>query len=321
MLRFITCRVLAMIPSLLIVSIVVFSLLHLVPGDPAQQYFGVNAKPEALEAMRKELGLDRPVHEQYLTWLWGLLHGDLGMSLIHRTPITEMFASRLPVTIELVALSMVVAIVLGVGAGVISGTRQYSRVDFTISMLGLTGISLPNFWLGTMLALVFSVKLGWLPFGGYVPFSEDPIGNIKSMIMPSLSLGLVSASIIMRMTRSALMDVSRRDYIRTARAKGAPEGMVVRRHMLKNALIPVTTVAGMEAGYMFGGAFLVEAVFYLPGVPTYALAAVLQRDYPVLQAATLLIAVAFMTINLGVDVLNAYIDPRQRESIARMATA
>lgn len=308
-----------MIPSLLIVSMVVFSLLHLVPGDPAQQYFGVNAKPEAVEAMRRELGLDRPVHEQYLSWLWDLLHGDLGTSLIHRTSILDLFASRLPVTAQLVLFSMVIALVIGVGAGIISGTRQYSRLDFAISMFGLTGISLPNFWLGTMLALVFSVKLGLLPFGGYVPFSEDPVGNIKSMIMPSLSLGLVSASIIMRMTRSALVDISRRDYIRTARAKGAPEGMVVRRHMLKNALIPVTTIAGMEAGYMFGGAFLVEAVFYLPGVPTYALAAVLQRDYPVLQAATLLIAVAFMAINLGVDVLNAYIDPRQRESMTRPA--
>lgn len=318
MLRYITYRVLAMIPSLLIVSIVVFSLIHLVPGDPAQQYFGVSAKPEALEAMRRELGLDRPVHEQYLRWLSGLLRGDLGTSLIHRTPITEMFASRLPVTLELVTFAMIIAVILGVGAGLLSGTRQYSRLDFAISVLGLTGISLPNFWLGTMLALVFSVKLGLLPFGGYIPFSEDPLGNIKSMIMPALSLGLVSASIIMRMTRSALMDISRRDYIRTARAKGLAENAVVTRHMLKNAVIPVTTVAGMEAGYMFGGAFLVEAVFYLPGVPTYALAAVLQRDYPVLQAATLLIAVAFMSINLFVDVLNAYIDPRQRESMGRM---
>jgi peptide/nickel transport system permease protein len=307
-----------MIPSLLVVSLVVFSLIHLVPGDPAQQYFGVSAKPEALEAMRHELGLDKPVHEQYITWLWGLLHGDLGTSLIHRTPITEMFASRFPVTLELVGLSMVIALVLGVSAGAISGTRHYSRLDFLISILGLTGISLPNFWLGTMLALVFSVKLGLLPFGGYVPFSEDPVGNFKSMLLPSLSLGLVSASIIMRMTRSSLVDVSRRDYIRTARAKGIPEEMVVRRHMLKNALIPVTTVAGMEAGYMFGGAFLVEAVFYLPGIPTFALASVLQRDYPVLQAATLLIAVMFMVINLGVDVLNAYIDPRQRIAVTRM---
>ncbi len=321
MLRYITYRILAMIPSLLIVSIVVFSLIHLVPGDPAQQYFGVSAKPEALEAMRRELGLDRPVHEQYLAWLWGLLHGDLGTSLIHRTPITEMFASRLPVTLQLVTFAMVIAVVLGVSAGIISGTRQYSRLDFAISVLGLTGISLPNFWLGTMLALVFSVKLGLLPFGGYVPFSEDPIANIKSMIMPALSLGLVSASIIMRMTRSSLMDISRRDYIRTARAKGASENAVVSRHMLKNAVIPITTVAGMEAGYMFGGAFLVEAVFYLPGIPTYALAAVLQRDYPVLQAATLLIAIAFMSINLFVDVLNAYIDPRQRESMARLASS
>lgn len=320
MLRFITYRLLAMIPSLFVVSLVVFSLIHLVPGDPAQQYFGVSAKPEALEAMRRQLGLDRPVHEQYIHWLWGLLHGDLGNSLIHRTPIAEMFASRLPVTLELVGLSMLIALILGVSAGVISATRQYSRLDFLISVLGLTGISLPNFWLGTMLALVFSVKLGLLPFGGYIPFTEDPLGNLKAMLMPSLSLGLVSASIIMRMTRSSLIDVSRRDYIRTARAKGASEETVVRRHMLKNSLIPVTTVAGMEAGYMFGGAFLVEAVFYLPGVPTFALAAVLQRDYPVLQAATLLIAVMFMAINLGVDVLNAYIDPRQRIAATTMTS-
>jgi peptide/nickel transport system permease protein len=308
-----------MIPSLFVVSVVVFSLIHLVPGDPAQQYFGVSAKPEALEAMRHELGLDRPVHEQYMHWLWGLLHGDLGTSLIHRKSIAELFASRLPVTLELVGLSMVVALAIGVVAGVISATRQYSRLDFLISVLGLTGISLPNFWLGTMLALVFSVKLGLLPFGGYTPFTEDPIGNLKCMLLPALSLGLVSASIIMRMTRSSLIDVSRRDYIRTARAKGVSEETVVRRHMLKNSWIPVTTIAGMEAGYMFGGAFLVEAVFYLPGVPTFALAAVLQRDYPVLQAATLLIAVMFMLINLGVDILNAYVDPRLRLSTSRMA--
>jgi peptide/nickel transport system permease protein len=312
-------RLLAMIPTLFIVSLVVFSLIHLVPGDPAQQYFGVSANPEAVEAMRRQLGLDQPVYEQYIRWLLGVLQGDFGSSLIHGKPITEMFASRMAVTLELVALSMVIALVLGITAGVISATRQYSRMDFFISVFGLAGISLPNFWLGTMLAFVFSVKLGILPFGGYVSFTEDPIGNIKSMIMPALSLGLVSASIIMRMARSSLIDVSRRDYVRTARAKGLQEASIVRRHVLRNSLVPVTTIAGMEAGYMLGGAFLVEAVFFLPGVPTYILSAVLQRDYPVLQAGALLIAVSFMFINLGVDVLNAFLDPRQRDAIARQA--
>jgi peptide/nickel transport system permease protein len=196
--------------------------------------------------------------------------------------------------------------------GVLAALRHNSAVDLGLTSLGMIGLSLPNFWLGTMLVFLFSVRMQWFPPGGFVSFTEDPVGNLKSMALPAFSLGVVSASVIMRMTRSSMLEVVRQDYVRTARAKGLTGLLIVRRHLLKNALIPVITVAGMEVGYLFGGAFLIENVFYLPGIATYALLAVNQRDYPVLQTVVLLVTFVFMLINLVVDVIYTYLDPRLR---------
>jgi peptide/nickel transport system permease protein len=312
MLRYIRIRLLAMIPVLVGMSILVFVMMRLIPGDAAVVFLGTKPTPEAVAAFRHKAGLDKPIYVQYFDWIGRLAHGDLGMSLTTGTDIRAELINRLPITLELTLLAILIAIVIAVPLGVIAALRHNSVVDLGLTSLGMIGLSLPNFWLGTMLVLFFSVKEQWFPPGGFVPFTDDPLGNLKAMALPAISLGVVSASVIMRMTRSSMLEVVRQDYVRTARAKGLTNGLINRRHLLKNALIPVITVAGMEMGYIFGGAFLIEAVFYLPGIATYALLAVNQRDYPVLQTVVLLVTVVFMLINLGVDLLYTWLDPRLR---------
>jgi peptide/nickel transport system permease protein len=251
---------------------------------------------------------------QYFDWIGRLLRGDVGISLTTGTDIKTELLNRLPITAELTILAMLIAVVVAVPLGILAALNHNKGLDLGLTSLGMIGLSLPNFWLGTLLAFFFAIKFPIFPPGGYVPFSEDPVGNLKSMALPALSLGLVSASVVMRMTRSSMLEVIRQDYVRTARAKGLREVAITRGHLLKNALIPVITVVGMEFGYIFGGAFLVEAVFYLPGVATYTLLAVNQRDYPVLQTVVLLVTLIFMLINLIVDVLYTYLDPRLRVS-------
>jgi peptide/nickel transport system permease protein len=302
----------AMVPVLIGMSIIVFVMMRLIPGDVAVVFLGTKPTPEAVAAFRHKVGLDKPIYVQYFDWIGRLARGDLGISLTTGTDIRTELINRLPVTLELTLLAMLVAVVIAVPLGVIAALRHNTVVDLGLTSLGMIGLSLPNFWLGTMLAFLLAVRVQWFPPGGFVPFSEDPLGNLKAMVLPAFSLGLVSASIIMRMTRSSMLEVVRQDYVRTARAKGLTGILIVRRHLLKNALIPVITVAGMEVGYIFGGAFLIEAVFYLPGIATYALLAVNQRDYPVLQTVVLLVTFAFMLINLIVDVLYTYLDPRLR---------
>ena len=312
MLRYIQTRLLAMIPVLLGMSILVFVVMRLIPGDVAVVFLGTKPTPEAVAAFREKVGLDKPMYLQYFDWIGRLAHGDLGISLTTGTDIRSELLSRLPVTAELTFLAIAFAIVISVPLGVIAALNHNKAIDLGLTSLGMIGLSLPNFWLGTLLAFFFAIKVQWFPPGGFIPFTDDPIGNLKSMALPALSLGLVSASIIMRMTRSSMLEVIRQDYVRTARAKGLGTSAVTRAHMLKNALIPVITVAGMEVGYIFGGAFLIEAVFYLPGIATYALLAVNQRDYPVLQTVVLLVTFVFMLINLAVDILYTYLDPRLR---------
>lgn len=310
--RLIRTRLLAMVPVLVGMSILVFVTMRLIPGDAAVVFLGTKPTPEAIAAFREKAGLDQPMYLQYLDWIGRLARGDMGLSLTTGSDIKSELISRLPITAELTFLAMLIAVVIAVPLGIIAALNHNKGLDLGLTSLGMIGLSLPNFWLGTLLAYVFAIKVQWFPPGGYIPFSEDPIGNLKSMTLPALSLGLVSASIIMRMTRSSMLEVVRQDYVRTARAKGLRESAITRGHLLKNALIPVITVAGMEIGYIFGGAFLVEAVFYLPGVATYALLAVNQRDYPVLQTIVLLVTLAFMLVNLVVDILYTYLDPRLR---------
>ena len=314
MLRYLRTRLLAMIPVLIGMSVLVFVTMRLIPGDVAVVFLGTKPTPEAIAAFREKAGLDQPIYIQYFDWIGRLFRGDLGISLTTGSDIKSELLTRLPITAELTFLAMVIAVVIAVPLGVIAALNHNKGLDLGLTSLGMVGLSLPNFWLGTLLAYFFAIRVQWFPPGGYIPFTEDPIGNLKSMALPAFSLGLVSASIIMRMTRSSMLEVVRQDYVRTARAKGLRENVVVRGHLLKNALIPVITVAGMEIGYIFGGAFLVEAVFYLPGIATYALLAVNQRDYPVLQTIVLLVTLVFMLVNLLVDILYTYLDPRLRVS-------
>lgn len=314
MLRYIRNRILAMIPVLVGMSILVFVVMRLIPGDAAVVFLGTKPTPEALAAFRAKAGLDQPMYVQYFDWIGRLAKGDLGISLTTGSDIRTEILTRLPITAELTLLAMLVAVVVAVPLGVLAALNHNKGLDVGLTSLGMIGLSLPNFWLGTLLAYFFAIRVQWFPPGGFIPFSEDPIGNLKSMTLPAISLGLVTASIIMRMTRSSMLEVVRQDYVRTARSKGLKESAITRGHLLKNALIPVITVAGMEMGYIFGGAFLVEAVFYLPGVATYALLAVNQRDYPVLQTIVLLVTLVFMLVNLLVDVLYTYLDPRLRVS-------
>lgn len=310
MLRYIRTRLLAMVPVLIGMSILVFVTMRLIPGDVAVVFLGTKPTPEAIAAFREKAGLDKPMYLQYFDWIGRLMRGDLGISLTTGADIKSELASRLPITAELTFLATFVAVMVALPLGVIAALNHNKAFDLGLTSLGMVGLSLPNFWLGTLLAYMFALKVQWFPPGGYIPFNEDPIGNLKSMALPAISLGLVSASIIMRMTRSSMLEVVRQDYVRTARAKGLRQATITRGHMLKNALIPVITVAGMEVGYIFGGAFLVEAVFYLPGIATYTLLAVNQRDYPVLQTVVLLVTLVFMLVNLLVDLLYTYLDPR-----------
>ncbi len=312
MLRYLRTRLLAMIPVLIGMSVLVFVTMRLIPGDAAVVFLGTKPTPEAIAAFREKAGLDQPMYIQYFDWIGRLVRGDMGISLTTGSDIKSELLTRLPITAELTFLAMVIAVVIAVPLGVVAALNHNKGLDLGLTSLGMVGLSLPNFWLGTLLAYFFAIRVQWFPPGGFIPFSEDPIGNLKSMALPAFSLGLVSTSIIMRMTRSSMLEVVRQDYVRTARAKGLRESVVTRSHLLKNALIPVITVAGMEIGYIFGGAFLVEAVFYLPGVATYALLAVNQRDYPVLQTIVLLVTLVFMLVNLVVDILYTYLDPRLR---------
>lgn len=314
MLRYIRARIFAMLPVLLGMSVLVFLIMRLIPGDAAVVFLGTKPTPEAVEAFRDRAGLNDPLYVQYFTWMGSLLKGDLGLSLTTGTDIKGEIISRVPVTLELMFLSVLLAIIIALPLGIIAALRHNSSTDVLVTSFGMVGLSLPNFWLGTLLVFFFSVKLGWFPAGGYVPITKDFWGNLHSMALPSISLGLVSASVIMRMTRASMLEVIGQDYVRTAQAKGLMYRAVVVRHMLKNALIPILTVVGMECGYLFGGAFLIEAVFYIPGLATYSLLAVSQRDYPVLQTVVLLVTFVFMLINLIVDILYAYLDPRLRLS-------
>lgn len=312
MFRYIFRRLLWMIPVIIIMSVLVFVMMRVIPGDAAFIALGVYATDGAIEAYRIRLGLDKPLYIQYFIWVQDFLSGEFGISLTTGVSIKEEMYRRLPVTLELTALSIALATLIGIPAGLLAGNRKNSIVDFTVSTVGLTGLSIPNFWLGTVLVLVFTVQRQLLPPSGYVRISESLIDNLRHLILPVIALAVVSSSVIMRVTRTSTIEVLRRDYVRTAQAKGAPDRVITKRHVLKNALIPVITVIGMEAGYIFGGAFLVEAVFLIPGIATWSLYAISQRDYPVLQATTMVVVIIFMAINLVVDIMYTYLDPRLR---------
>jgi len=297
-------RVVLALPVLLGVSIVVFTMIRLIPGDPAQLMAGQAATQEIITEIRRDLGLDRPIVVQYAYFLRNAIRGDLGHSLFNRAPVTEELALRFPRTLRLGLASMLVAAAIGVPAGIISATRHLSWVDSLVMVVALAGVSMPVFWLGLNLILIFAVRLQWLPAIGHESWAH--------LILPAVTLGAASAAIIARMTRSAMLEVLRQDYVRTARAKGVAEPTVIGRHALRNALIPVVTVAGLQLGTLLSGAVLTESVFAWPGVGRLLVDAVLARDYPIIQGTVLLIATTFVLLNVLVDLLYAVLDPRIR---------
>ncbi len=310
-------RRLALAPLVLMaIAILVFLLVRLVPGDAVSRLIsgqGSRAGPEQMETLRRLFGLDLPIQDQFTAWLGGLLRGDLGVSLVNGRSISADIVDRLAATIELAFLAMLVMIVVGIPLGVIAATRHGRWPDLMASGLGLLGIAIPSFWLATLLVLVFAVGFHLLPSAGYVPFIEDPVGNLRLMVLPVLALGLAEAAVVARATRSAMITSMAEDHVRTARAKGAPERVVLRRHALRTALVPIVTVAGLSVGYLLSGAIIVEEIFGIPGIGRYALGGINDRDYPVVQGAVLVIALIYFAVNLLVDVLVAVVDPRVRE--------
>jgi peptide/nickel transport system permease protein len=304
MIAYILRRLLMLVPVLFGVVLVSFSLLHLVPGDPAQIMAGEVATAQDIARIRAEYGLDKPLVVQFGHFVWNAARGDFGISIQSRHPIKELLFQRLTFTLQLSLASILVASTIGLLAGIISSTRQYSVFD-TASMLGaLFGISMPIFWLGILLILVFAVKLHWLPSGG--------TGSLRYLVLPAIALGSASAAVIARMTRASMLEVTRQDYIRTARATGYAERVVIFRHALKNAMIPVLTVFGLEFGYMLGGAVLTETVFSLPGIGRLLVEGIFMRDYPVVQGAMMVVGTTFVLVNLLTDVAYAFFDPRIR---------
>jgi len=302
--QYIIRRLLIMIPVLLGVSLIIFTMVRVIPGDPAIILAGPHANKEQVDQIRTQLGLDRHPVVQYFSFLGDLVQGDLGRSTRTGLPVTREIMARLPNTVVLALTAIILASFLGVLTGIIAGVKQNSIFDHLSMMIALFGLSMPVFWLGLMLMLLFSIQLGWLPSVGAESW--------KHLILPAITLGANSTAIIARMTRSSMLEVIRVDYIRTARAKGLTEKMVIWRHALKNALIPVVTVIGLQTGTLLGGAVLTEIVFAWPGIGRLLVEAILSRDYPVVQGLVLLVAIIFIFINLFVDILYSYLDPRIR---------
>ena len=316
MLTFIVRRLMSACIVLLIVSVVVFAAMHLAPGDPAAMMLGAAAgDPDvqpALEALRREMGLDKPVSMQYLLWLQDVLQGNLGQSIRSKRPVLPLILGRVPATVELLVVGLVLGAVLAVPGGILSAVKRQSWFDYLVSTLAASGIALPNFWLGLMLILLFSVRLKWLPAGGYVPLWEDPIGNIKLVILPGVTLGLYLAAYLTKFLRADLLEVLNEDYIRTARAKGITERRVILLHALRNSLISVFTILGLLIGSLLGGVVIIEQIFGWSGVGWLSIQAVAVRDYPMVQGIVLFVATAFIGANLLTDIAYGLLDPRIR---------
>jgi peptide/nickel transport system permease protein len=298
--------------TLLIISLIVFTGVRMIPGDPARVLAGTEADEAGIDEIREKYGLNAPLPVQYLRWLGLAATGDLGESIRTRTAVTSMIAGKLPITIELTCLSLLVALSIAVPAGVLAAVRRNTVWDVLASGVSLCGVSIPNFWLGIMLILLVSVRFGWLPASGFVPFVEDPVGNLQRMVMPALVLGTGLAAVLMRQTRNAMIEVLSADYVRTARAKGLAQRAVVVRHALRNGLIPVVTILGLQMGALMGGAVVTEQIFVLPGFGRLIVEAVFTRDYPVVQGVVLITAASYVLINLAVDVSYSVLNPRIR---------
>jgi peptide/nickel transport system permease protein len=309
-LAFVAQRALTAIPTLLIVTVMVFGIQRSLPGDPAVILAGEERDPQVIAFIRAKYRLDEPIPVQYVAWLGQLARGDLGVSMRTGEPVSSLILTKLPVTVQLAVLSILVAVAVAIPAGAIAATRKNTGWDVAGTVVALSGLSIPNFWLGIMLILLVSVQLGWLPASGFVPFLEDPIENLRRMIMPAFVLGTGLAAVLMRQMRSSMLEVLSQDFVRTATAKGASGWTTVVRHAMRNALIPVVTILGLQLGTLLSGAVLTEQVFTIPGFGKLIVDAVFNRDYAVVQGVVLFTATSYIAINLAVDVLYAVLDPR-----------
>jgi peptide/nickel transport system permease protein len=313
MYAYIARRLVLLVPVMVGVSVLVFTMIRLIPGDIVDSMLGMDATtPEVKAELRQLFGLDQPMYVQYLHWFGGVLHGDFGISLRNSQPVSAAVLSHLPVTIELALLAVLVSCLFAIPLGVISALHRNTWLDLVVRLAGLVGVSFPSFWLATMFLLISSLIFHWLPPPIFVGPQQDVGVNLAQMLMPILSLAAGHSAVTMRMTRSAVLEVLRRDYIRTARAKGLLEQTVIMVHALKNALIPIITILGLQMGYLLGGTVIIEQIFSIPGMGWLLLNGIYQRDYPVVQAMTLLLAVFFVLTNLIVDLFYTVVDPRIR---------
>ncbi len=312
MFEFLLRRVFISVVTLFLVSIVVFTGVRMIPGDPARVMAGTDADEAGLEEVREKYGLKDPVPVQYLRWVRLALGGDLGESIRTRQSVAWTVATKLPITIQLACFAVLIAVAIAIPAGVLAAVRRNTVWDLLASGASLCGLSVPNFWLGIMLILLFSVRLGWLPASGFVPFWDDPVGNLQRMLMPAFVLGTALAAVLMRQTRNSMIEVLSADYIRTARAKGLAQRAVVFRHAIRNGLIPVVTILGLQTGALMGGAVVTEQIFVVPGFGRLIVEAVFTRDYPLVQGVVLITASAYVLINLAVDVSYTFLNPRIR---------
>lgn len=311
--KYIIRRIIFIVPTLFAISVLIFLFIRLIPGDVIDVQLGITmgVSPEQLEALRRYYGLDKPMHEQYLTWLYSAFRGDMGISIRTGRPVIEEILSRLPVTLELTVAATLVGLTIGIPLGIFSATRCNTPADVAVRVFGLLGLSVPNFWLGVLLILLFSRYFRWMPnTAAYVDILSDWTKHLAQIFFPAITLGAAMAAQVARQTRSSVLDILTEDYIRTARAKGLSERAVLLRHCLRNALIVITTVVGMQMGYLLGGTIVVEQIYCLPGIGRLIMNAISQRDYALVQATALLIALNFVIINLVTDILYAFVDPR-----------
>jgi len=312
MLAFLAKRLLQLVPTLFFVSLIIFSLQQLLPGDPALVMAGEERDPEVIEQIRRQYRFDQPVPVQYVYWVKGVLTGDLGESMRIKVKVRDLVAEKLPVTLQLAAMAMVISLSIGISAGVIAAVRRDTVWDYAANVFALWGRSTPTFWLGIMLIFLFSVQLGWLPASGYVRPTEDFWGSIATTIMPAFVLGNVGAAVLMRHTRGAMLDALQSDYVRTARAKGLLERVVVLKHAMRNALTPVITLGALELGELLSGAVLTEQIFSIPGFGKLIVDSVFNRDYAVVQGVVLVTATVYILLNLIADIAYVLVNPRLR---------
>ncbi len=309
-------RLLTFAATVFIAALVIFILLDLLPGDPARFILGINAPESAVAALRAQMGLDAPPHERFLAWVAGMLQGDFGTSVTQRTAVAGLIAERLAVTLPLTMIAMVISVAIGLPLGIIAARRRGKATDTVLMVLAQTGVAIPNFWFGMLLTLVFAVGLRWLPTGGFTPWHEDAWASMRALVLPGLALALPQASILARVMRTALVDVTGQDFIRTARAKGMTLGQAVWRHGVRNALLPVLTILGLQFAFLIAGTIIVENVFYLPGLGRLIFTAISERDLILVRSATIILVLVVSATMLVVDLTYTLVDPRLRDRSA-----